>query len=71
MKKPLSDSLLAENKIRTATWELKPSARKGRWFFVLGQKTTVSRKRKGKDFPCSDRKSTIVTQQSSTPPIGK
>jgi hypothetical protein len=38
MKKPLSDSLLEENKIRTATWELKPSARKGRWFLSEGRK---------------------------------
>jgi hypothetical protein len=38
MKKPLSDSLLEENKIRTATWELKPSVRKGRWFVVWGKK---------------------------------
>jgi hypothetical protein len=38
MKKPLADSLLEENKIRTATWELKPSVRKGRWFVVWGKK---------------------------------
>jgi hypothetical protein len=50
MKKPLSDSLLEENKIRTATWELKPSVRKGRWFFVPQEQTMVLRNRQENEF---------------------